>query len=1039
MNDIKLTDEELLAERDRALKEEGLNFDSLDSRMSAAYKGEIGSFDPMDFSPSIQQYRALESNPVVATSDEGQSALLTWGTEASREAFKSIEGGMIWLTRNLMDVEEGYNPYTDEYLQSEGEDFISRNAKMFADSPSSAYTRGMIEVLKKQERDNEALRNGGEAALWGQITGLLVDPTNFIPIYNAARAGKAAGFFGNVASGAVQTGGVFAGSEVLRRQADPNITDEESLYSTLVSVGMGGALFGLAGALSAKESANLGKIITDTLETTETPKARREFMNTVDKVATDLQTKSLAELDLAEVGKENLGIAKTNWLYSKVQKGASYFIPEQRLLNSESGITRAIINRLAPHNTILEGNLKGIATRETITNRIETSVANSRVKLDNLIDEAYTIHRRNGGDLTKPAFMIEARDSIITRTTSADAGVDTLAKGLRKYYDEFIPTIKASGKMPEDWVPKDNFFHYEWSFSRIMDNQAEVVRDIMDELIKEQSAAGKLVTDTRELQRTADDILADMIRTSQGAPAKDSYKASGLRARTLNFSDAFVTKYLSNDVYGSTIRYVQEIQTETELRRLFGLEGNIYDNAQKLIKEDYDKLRFAAVEAGDNARLKKLTAAEESDKKDVVNLIDILTGRNIAGTNRTLRTIAALAKGWSYMKAMGSATISQIPDFARLMGLKVFKGKFGAEMKDVIGEVVNTFKLSNDKDGARRLGIIADELLSTNGTLSRAGAIGDLGEGQYLTKGERITRVATNAFSKINLMDPMNNFTREIAASDAAKNILVLSNKLVKGTLKKGSLEEIELAKLGVDKQTAEKFIKEFEVHKRVEEKWGGKVVFSNYQNWESETQLKFASMIRRSVDNTIVQKTLGSQSALLSTPIGSVISQFKGFMIASQSKVLLPGLQRIAGMGAESTAQVIKVVLADLMLASLSGTVRDFVMGREVDLSPERLILHAFDRSAIMSGFSYPSAILDKFGVGVGALLGEDGSTKFRNVNVLEALMGPTAGAIQGAADVSMRFTDGKITDKDMEQLIRQLPGQNLLWWAWAVNKISE
>ncbi len=1044
MTDNIKTEEELLAEQKNIEQMFMPNAMSLEDRMRQTYKGELVEINPYKTNPTIATFGEMAKLVNEETTEAEHNSLLRWGAAASIEANKAIEGGMSWLTRQLaFEDQPNYNAFKDPTLVAEGQEFIARNAKAFLESGSPEYTAGKIKALKSRELELKALSEGGEAALYGQMVGAVFDPLNFLPVIAAKNAMSAGGILKNVASGALQTGAVVGATEVLRQEADPTITGSESLTTTLSSMALGGILFGVAGGLGKSDALKVRDGFTKLMDDNIPTNPLKDSSDLVADVSRIVQENPQVVDDLELLGKENLGVAKTNWLFNTVQKGMAYIIPEQRLLNSESGIVRAMINRIAPHNTITAGNLKGVANLSTATNNIDVRMANLRTNLDNAIEKAHIIHKQNGGNLTRQQLLIEGRNRLITESASEVAGGDAMVSALRGYFQEFVPIVKRSGKMPEDWVPKQNYFHYQWSYSKLIENQADALQDITQELAKQRVLEGGSILDMGDMAGDAKAILDDMIRKSKGEFSVDSFEASGLKKRVLNFSPEFALKYLSDsEAYGSIIRYSKEVISEDELRTLFGRQGNIYSNADNLIKGDYDKLRQVAIDAGDNERLKTLLDLEASDRKDIKDLIDQLTGRAGMDSSRTVRTISNLAKGYSYLKNMGKVVVSQIPDLARILGVKVFKSSFGKEFSDTLGSVVNTFKLSNDKDGARRLGIIAEEFLSTNGEISRASAMGDLSEPAVMTRMEKGMNVATNAFSKLTLMDAMNNTTRTWAAEEVAKQVLIGSSKLVKGTLKDGSFEAIELAKWGVTKADAQAFVKQFETHKLIERKWGGDVVFSNYEAWDPEIQLKFASLLRRQVDNTIIQKTLGSYGAAFTHPVWSVALQFKGFMIASQSKVVLPTLQKLSGLGSDASMQagmnVMKVVTADLMLASLSGTLNDFVSGREVDLSPERLALHAFDRSAIMTGLAYPSAVADKFGIGIGALLGDE-SSKFKHVNVLEALLGPTAGAIQGATETAMNFTDGKITEKDMEKLVRLLPMQNMLWWGWAVNNISE
>ena len=1014
-----------------------------DRAIDESFKGEVGGLHPYAFNQTIQSTSALSQ----IEEAEDRSAFQDIYDAASLEANRTITGAAAGVIR-MTTQEPGYNAFKDEALVAEGPEFIAKYSDDFAESPNSNYTTGMIGIIKENERIRENLEGAGPSAMLGYMAGGILDITSFIPVIGITSGGSAS-VLKNLGWGAAQTAGAVGIGEVAQQSIDPTKTVTESAQDVLAGAIVGGLLFGGAAALSKSTKIQAGNIAKNLVQTQPSPTAINDFGKLVDGATKNgVGDSPLIIQDIAGVSKEDLGVARTNWLFDKIQRGSAVFLPEQRILNSDSVVTRAIGHRLMPHNTVTAGNFKGIARKETVINNVEVSYHNKMTNFDINSKKAYTEHKKAGGQLSLNDFHKEARKAIITGTQSGEVGVANMVDTMRQYWREFVPVIKQSKKVPEDWAPKENYFHYEWDFKKLMANQSDVLDDIVEELSKQRIAAGEadiLTSDASKAMRTeAQEILEDMILRAQGRYSKPSFTASGLQKRVLNFSDTFALKYLSDDVYGGMSRYTREILSEHELRKVFGTEGNVYDNAQKIVQDDYAKMR-AEIDASDaskadkNKRLKELAEAEKSDLQDVVDMIDMTTGRHVLRDSRLARSAAAIAKGISHMRLMGGQALAQIPDLARMIGFDLFKGKFGQEMSDVIGETVDKFKLGKDMSSARRLGIIAEELSSTGSMMSRANAVADLSDAPYATTAEKAVNTLGNVYSKINLADFWNNGVRSWAAEEVAEKILRGSKKLLDGKLKDDDLLAIDLAKYGVDKKFAKQILDQFNKHKQVEDYWNGKVVFSNYESWSPEIQLKFASILKREVDNVIVQPTVGTRSAFISSAVGSVIFQFKGFMLASLAKATLPQIQRMSGMGPKAAALVGAAITGDVFLGAFTGTLRDVVYGRDVDLSPERLTLYGFDRSNFFSTFSYASGMLDKFGLGVGTMLGEGNKSKFRQAQILETLLGPTAGLVSDTANTALRFRDGTITNSDLEQAVRLIPFQNLFYWGAFVNNINE
>jgi hypothetical protein len=979
-----------------------------------AYKGSVSSLNPVT---SFVKIPAPIPTPEVS---EDRDSLKDFQDAFSLEANRTMQGALQWGANKAV-FDKDYNPFKDPVLEAEGDLFMSQYGSDFLNSPNPTYTANLIQKIKETEETKKGLENAGMAGALGYLTGAISDVTTLIPVVGMARTG---GILSKMAVGGVQTGAAVALGEAGGQIVDPTKTMQESAANVLMGTVLGGALFGVSGALAPAQRTVVRDILAGDISKTESTAGAQEF----NKI-----------LGADNYSLEDLGPYKSNPVYAKLQELSGAILPEQRLANSPSTVVRGLGDILTQNNILKEGNLAGKAKFESIESAIEVRYFNDRVRLDRSIENAMVTARKEGltdsvSELSKKA-VHEIMDGV---DTSASKAVQEIKDVITNHLKKASQYITDSHRFPEGWTPRSNYFPAHMDFGKISRNQMNFKADIADELRKLDP-----MKDSVELMQEVDEVADNFIKYSTGRIKDVNYKASGLQKRTLDFSSNFYKKYMSEDVLGTLSRYTKELYTDVEFTKRLG-KGDPGKMAVEHVKKDYEKLRNGITnsdltEAEKNAKLKDLFDSEAKDAEYVTTLIDDLTGARRANESRFLRNIAAIAKSYSYMRLMGGMAFSQLPDLIRGMGAKTWFAKFGDELTEVVGETVNKLRISNDKDFARKLGLMTEEWRSSFNTSSRTQMYNDLGTAPVETSVEKMMRLASNGFSKLNLADFVNNVLNKAAAENVGENIIRWSTKLANGSLKETDKGFRELARIGVDADFAKKIVDQFAKHKTVDSYWGGKVVLANFENWDPQIMLKMSSLMKREVESVIVQPTHGSKPFFMSTAVGSTLGQFKSFMFASTSKVFLPTVQKLHGMGGMAAAEAAAYISADLLAGAMSGTLRDLVTGKDVDLSEEKLALYAFERSNFMSAPAFPSQLMDKFGVGVASMLGQKNNSRLGQESVAGAFLGPSVGAVDDLTRALNRASDGDITDKDLIQLIKLMPGQNLLWSAWYFQQLKD
>jgi hypothetical protein len=169
-----------------------------------------------------------------------------------------------------------------------------------------------------------------------------------------------------------------------------------------------------------------------------------------------------------------------------------------------------------------------------------------------------------------------------------------------------------------------------------------------------------------------------------------------------------------------------------------------------------------------------------------------------------------------------------------------------------------------------------------------------------------------------------------------------------------------------------------------------------------------------------------------MSTPLGSLIGQFKSFGMSSTIRTLYAGLQdkdRNFFMGAAV------LVGAGIVL----NEIRSQLFSDRTSLNQPYLgiLMDGVDRSGVLGSFTDINNALEAASnnkIGARPLLGAGKKYPVTGDRLANAFLGPTAGKAALAADTLGRIVNGDPTAKTMRQVRQFVPGQN-----WAPVKLAE
>lgn len=548
----------------------------------------------------------------------------------------------------------------------------------------------------------------------------------------------------------------------------------------------------------------------------------------------------------------------------------------------------------------------------------------------------------------------------------------------------------------------------------------------------------------QELEDSANTVIDHILGHPEGRLLFDLPAAvrGPLKARTLRIPDSFESAagkfedFLDRDISTIARFYTRTMVPDIEATRMFGS----LDMKEQLarIGDDYKKMsespeldKMPPQKAEQTRR--QLQRERERVERDLLAQMDRLRGTYalpddpMAWGPRAVRAV----KTWNMTRMLGGMTISAVPDIFRPMMVHGVMSYFGDGIRPLFGGL-KAMKLAGDE--VRLAGTAWDMVLS-----SRAHAIADVLDdyGRY-SKFERGLGWVQDKFGVLSLMNQWNTAVKQWSGMITMNNVLKASQSVASGSASKADIRK--LASSGIDSFDARIIAEQFAKHGVVEDG----VYLANSLKWDvSNPNVRnalesFRGAVVRDVDRIIV--TPGQDKPLwMSTQLGSMVGQFKSFGVASMQRTLVAGLQqRDAG-----------VVMGALLMIGMGGVVEYFkslTNDKPLPKTEAQWVAAAVDRAGLIGWLSDANNFVEKFSggtLGVGALTGKELS-RFASRNLVDAVMGPTAGTITDLGVASSGFARaaaGKddLREADIAALRRLIPMQNLFYLSYIFQKLEQ
>ncbi|EJN7219741.1 hypothetical protein [Citrobacter freundii] len=889
---------------------------------------------------------------------------------------------------------EGYNPYTDKSEIHGYEQWGSA----FADSRSPEETAWLKQQIDDENEDRRVLSEAGGEGVLASIAAGVVDPVTvasmFIP---GAQGGAVARIASQAAIGAAAT----AASEIALNNQQITRTWGESAAHVAAGALMSGVFAAAGSALSPSVRTSATREVADALD-------NMSVTNPVDVAA------SSAHPDGGSVGAARINEATLEDLTpaggavsNVARKAGSYLTPFTRLMESPSKTSRRTALELAENNYTLQGNARGIETPIAAETRVRgwrreeaaVVVANK---------QAYGQYKAAGGDLSFSQFREEVGNAMRSGDVHANPVVQETAQAMRSVVNRVKVAQQKLGLLPSDdelkAIGQESYFPRVYKVGKIA-NERDKFRDM---LVDWWSRGEK--TMSREEAEIAADTTINRIT---GAKIPQDFanvfmvKAAGsTRARTLSVPDRLMKDYLESDANYVLQRHIREASAEVELTRTFGNKS--LENQLKDIQDEYDALMRERP-----AEQAKLAKARENDIRDITALRDRLAGTYGMPDDPSSFFVRAGAflRSANFVTKLGGMTVSAIPDLAR----GVMVNGFSNTMRGYSSLITRSPAFKASRAEQLKMAVGLETILHT-----RARTMGDLVDSSARTTAvEAGMERVTDAFGKLTMMghfDDMNKSVNGMITSDG-----ILS----------GAFAGRRLAKLGINDNMAARIRSEFEKHGEVIDGWH----IGNFEKWDDQHVAGvFQSAVLKDVNNTVITPGIGDTPLWASTPLGKTIFQFKSFATASYNRATLGGLQ-------EGTGQFYYGTAFQIALGALTYALKQAANGKEVDWTPQKLVIEGIDRSGILGPLMEYNNMAEKATggmVGLGALLGTGTQSRYASRGFIGSALGPTFGLLDTITDVTAGVLNGDAGDRVLHNVRTLLPGNNLFWIAPLINQVD-
>jgi hypothetical protein len=660
-------------------------------------------------------------------------------------------------------------------------------------------------------------------------------------------------------------------------------------------------------------------------------------------------------------------------------------------LESEQGIKAAAKDRITGHAERLEASEKRITNLEK---KIEAYPVNNKARADHEY-ELRLENETNAG--IRAAIEKEINDWHGDSVTAAKAALRARAKAevgreadkprLRAADPEVDAAVRTIMKTPRDL-----------SRQELESRAAEIVNRI----------------NTAPDGRLPYDIASG--GPMMGPPGEHQQVRGSLNSRDFAIPTSLVKDFVNTDTEHVISSHLRTVLPDIHLTDRFG-DVEMTDVFKKM-NDEYDAKLATAKSAKQQTALDTEKKAMMRDIAATRDRVRNTYGWEMASTQPNAARIANVARNYNLIADLGTSVFNRLTDSTNAVWrhglMNVFGDGYFPFLKSMLG--MGDGFATTARQSMKDMGVGIDSAI---GNLSRQW--GDVIDNNMPgSKFERALAWSANKSMMVNLHGPWTDSMKTMSGTVAAADFLRTAERIAGGTHTQADIQR--MAQAGIEPAMATRIWNAYKDGGGKE--FGTGTHIANTADW-ADTQARdvFSSAIARDADMAVL--TPGMEKPLwMSSPIVSLLGQFKSFVAAAHEKVLISNMQQM-------DARTLQGLIASLGMGMISYRAYTLWSGAPVSDRPQDWIKEGISRSVIMGWFSEINSMQAKFSGGTTDMfraIGADHPLSRRQSNsALSELLGPTYSRLEGIAGGVNDAFHGTWTAMDTHKFRQAIFLQNL------------
>jgi hypothetical protein len=501
-----------------------------------------------------------------------------------------------------------------------------------------------------------------------------------------------------------------------------------------------------------------------------------------------------------------------------------------------------------------------------------------------------------------------------------------------------------------------------------------------------------------------------------GSPGERQQVRGSLNSRDFAIPTSLVKDFVNTDTEHVIASHLRTVLPDIHLTDRFG-DIEMTEVFKKL-NEEYDAKQTSATSPKQQTAIDNERKAMVRDLAATRDRIRNVYGWELASTQPNAARIANVARNWNLITDLGTSVFNRLNDATNAVWrhglMNVFSDGYLPFFKSMVG--MGEGFATAARQSMRDMGVGIDSAIG-----HLAHQWGDVIDNNL--PGSKFERALTWSAQKsmmVNLHGPWTDGIKTIAGTVAAADFLRTAQRITEGVGSQADLQR--MAQAGIDTAMASRIWRAYQNGGGKE--FGTGTHVANTADW-TDTQARdvFSSAIARSADMAVL--TPGLEKPLwMSSPVVSLLGQYKSFIAAAHEKVLISNLQQADG-------RTLQGLIAALGMGMISYRAYTLWSGAETSARPQDWIKEAISRSAMLAWFSEVNSMQAKFSGGATDMfraIGADHPLSRRQSNsALSELLGPSYSHLEGIAGGVNDAFHGTWTAMDTHKFRQAIWLQNL------------